>query len=120
MPFSIDVGIDDIIVSNPVKREILTRLPDFQTPKVYTYSLESTIAEMFDAILLRMSGTSRMKDFYDIYYLSGIFDFEGAVLREAVDKTLIHRGREQNPTAFEEIRDFKNNSFLNTQWNGNG
>lgn len=116
IPFSIDVGIDDIIVPNPVKREILTRLPDFQAPKVYTYSLESTIAEKFDAILQRMSGTSRMKDFYDIYYLSGIFDFDGALLREAVDKTLKHRGREQNPTAFEEIRDFENNSFLNTQW----
>lgn len=116
IPFSIDVGIDDIIVPNPVKREILTRLPDFQAPKVYTYSLESTIAEKFDAILQRMSGTSRMKDFYDIYYLSGIFDFDGAVLREAVDKTLKHRGREENPTAFEEIRDFENNVFLNTQW----
>lgn len=116
IPFSIDVGIDDIVVPNPVKREILTRLPDFQAPKVYTYSLESTIAEKFDAILQRMSGTSRMKDFYDIYYLSGIFDFDGAVLREAVDKTLKHRGREQNPAAFEEMRDFENNAFLNTQW----
>lgn len=116
IPFSIDVGIDDIIVPNPVKREILTRLPDFQAPKVYTYSLESTIAEKFDAILQRMSGTSRMKDFYDIYYLSGIFDFDGTVLREAVDKTLKHRGREENPAAFEEIRDFENNVFLNTQW----
>ena len=120
IPFSIDVGIDDIIVPNPVKREILTRLPDFQAPKVYTYSLESTIAEKFDAILQRMSGTSRMKDFYDIYYLSGIFDFDGAVLREAVDKTLKHRGREENPAAFEEIRDFENNVFLNTQWKAFG
>ena len=116
IPFSIDVGIDDIIVPNPVKREILTRLPDFQAPQVYTYSLESTIAEKFDAILQRMSGTSRMKDFYDIYYLSGIFNFDGAVLKEAVEKTLKHRGREQNPAAFEEIRDFENNAFLNTQW----
>lgn len=116
IPFSIDVGIDDIIIPNPVKREILTRLPDFQAPKVFTYSLESTIAEKFDAILQRMSGTSRMKDFYDIYYLSGLFSFDGAVLREALDKTLSHRGRELNPSAFEEIRDFENNVFLSTQW----
>lgn len=116
IPFSIDAGIDDIIVPNPVKREILTRLPDFQAPKVYTYSLESTIAEKFDAILQRMSGTSRMKDFYDIFYLSGVFNFDGAVLREAVDKTLTHRSREKNPAAFEDIRDFENNPFLNTQW----
>ncbi len=116
IPFSIDVGIDDIIVPNPVKREILTRLPDFETPKVYTYSLESTIAEKFDAILQRMTGTSRMKDFYDIYYLSGIFNFDGTVLREAVEKTLKHRGRELNPVIFDEIREFDSNTFLNTQW----
>ena len=48
---------------------ILTRLSEFESPLVYTYSLESTIAEKFDAILQRMSGTSRMKDFYDIYYI---------------------------------------------------
>lgn len=48
---------------------ILTRLPEFESPLVYTYSLESTIAEKFDTILQRMSGTSRMKDFYDIYYI---------------------------------------------------
>jgi len=117
IPFSIDVGIDDIIVPNPIKREILTRLSDFRAPKVYTYSLESTIAEKLDAILQRMSGTSRMKDFYDIYYLSGLFSFDGTVLREAIDKTLSHRGRELNPSAFEEIRDFENSVFLNTQWN---
>ena len=33
-----------------------------------TYSLESTIAEKFDAILQRFELTGRMKDFYDIYY----------------------------------------------------
>ena len=27
-----------------------------------------------------------------------------------------HRGREENPAAFEEIRDFENNVSLNTQW----
>ena len=65
--FSIDIGIDDIIIPNPIQRHIVTRLPEFESPLVYTYSLESTIAEKFDAILQRMSGTSRMKDFYDIY-----------------------------------------------------
>lgn len=116
IPFSIDIGIDDVVVPNPAKRKILTRLPDFQAPEVYTYSLESTIAEKFDAVLQRMSGTSRMKDFYDIYYLSDIFDFEGAVLQEAVEQTLKHRGRSQNPGAFDEIRKFEYNAFLNTQW----
>lgn len=116
IPFSIDVGIDDVIVPNPVKRTIVTRLPDFVSPEVYTYSLESTIAEKFDAIFQRMAGTSRMKDFYDIYYLSGIFDFEGEILIEAVKSTLDHRNRELPDDVFAEIEDFKNNDALNIQW----
>ncbi|WP_026834898.1 nucleotidyl transferase AbiEii/AbiGii toxin family protein [Eubacterium xylanophilum] len=116
IPFSIDVGIDDVIVPDPIKRMIITRLPDFVSPEVYTYSLESTIAEKFDAILQRMAGTSRMKDFYDIYYLSGIFDFEGEILIEAVKSTLDHRKRELQDDVFTEIEDFKNNNALNTQW----
>lgn len=56
IPFSVDVGIDDVIVPDPIKRMIITRLPDFVFPEVYTYSLESTIAEKFDAILQRMAG----------------------------------------------------------------
>ncbi len=117
IPFFIDVGIDDVIVPNPVKRSIVTRLPGFSAPEVLTYSLESTIAEKFDAILQRMSGTSRMKDFYDIYYLSGIFDFEGRMLIEAIKSTLTHRNRELSVDVFEEIADFKNNTALNTLWN---
>ena len=116
IPFSIDVGIDDVIVPDPIKRMIITRLPDFVSPEVYTYSLESTIAEKFDAILQRMAGTSRMKDFYDIYYLSGIFDFEGEILIEAVKSTLVHRNRELPDDIFAEIEDFKNSDALNTQW----
>lgn len=116
IPFSIDVGIDDVIVPNPIKRSIVTRLPDFVSPEVFTYSLESTIAEKFDAILQRMAGTSRMKDFYDIYYLSGIFDFEGETLIEAIKSTLAHRNRELPGDVFAEIAGFKNNNALNTQW----
>ena len=117
IPFSIDIGIDDIIIPNPIQRHIVTRLPEFEPPLVYTYSLESTIAEKFDAILQRMSGTSRMKDFYDIYYLSGIFDFQGKILTEAISKTLIQRERELDKDAFKDISSFKNNTFLQKQWN---
>ena len=62
------------------KRKIPTQLDDFASPTVNTYSLETTIAEKLDAILDLMEFSSRMKDYYDIYYLSHKFDFEGKVL----------------------------------------
>ncbi len=45
-----------------------------------------------DAIIKRMEATSRMKDFFDIYYLSGMFNFEGRKLQEAIFHTFEHRG----------------------------
>lgn len=116
IPFSIDIGVDDVIVPIPVKRTIVTRLPDFVSPEVFTYSLESTIAEKIDAILQRMAGTSRMKDFYDIYYLCGIFDFDSIILTQALRSTLTHRNRGLQTDAFVEIREFKDNIVLNTKW----
>ena len=46
------------------------------------------MAEKFDSILKRITASSRMKDFYDIYYRSQVFDFEGRVLQEAIFETL--------------------------------
>ena len=116
IPFSIDIGIDDVIVPDVVVRRITTRLDGFEMPEVCTYSLESTIAEKVDAILQRMETTSRMKDFYDIYYLSGIFDFDGTILQKAILKTMEHRGHEIEADTFERIRHFPENQFLQTQW----
>ena len=116
IPFSIDVGVDDVIVPGAVKRTVSTRLNGFHPPTIYTYSLESTIAEKFDAIIKRMEATSRMKDFFDIYYLSGVFDFEGRKLQEAIFRTLEYRGTIYESDSFERIRDFKNNTSVLKLW----
>ncbi|OJV65095.1 MAG: nucleotidyltransferase [Clostridiales bacterium 38-18] len=116
IPFSIDIGMNDVIVPKAVKRCIKTRLTDFEEPEVYTYSLESTIAEKFDAILKRMEATSRMKDFFDIYYLSSMFDFDGRKLQEAVWQTIQHRGTVYEANSFDRISAFGDNAFLSAQW----
>ena len=117
VPFSIDVGIDDVIIPEAVIRQLAVRLEGFTAPEIYTYSLESTIAEKLDAILDRMETTSRMKDFFDIYYLSNMFDFDGEILAEAVRRTSEHRNRTLNKAAFERIVEFTSNQFLMVQWN---
>ena len=44
-PFSIDFGVGDVIVPKQEKRRIPTQLPEFESPMVNTYSVETTIAE---------------------------------------------------------------------------
>ena len=41
IPFSVDIGVDDVIVPHAVKRTVATRLKGFKEPNIYTYSLES-------------------------------------------------------------------------------
>lgn len=97
-------------------RRLSTRLDGFEAPEIYTYSLESTISEKFDAILQRMETTSRMKDFFDIYYLSNVFDFSGKMLKDAIMLTVEHRKRVLEQDAFERIREFAYNPFLKALW----
>ncbi len=116
VPFSVDVGIDDVIVPAAEIRKIVTRLEGFEAPEIYTYTLESTIAEKFDAILQRMDATSRMKDFFDIYYLSNVFDFDGGLLKDAILETTKHRDRELEDDVFVRIEKFDESDFFQRQW----
>jgi predicted nucleotidyltransferase component of viral defense system len=92
IPLSIDLGVGDVVVPSPVERTLPVLLPEFEEPKILTYSLESTVAEKLDAIISLMEATSRMKDFFDIYYMATTFNFDGRKLQEAIYETLTNRG----------------------------
>lgn len=116
VPFNVDIGVGDVIVPQAEQRTFNTQLPDFEAPVIKTYSLESTIAEKFDAILQRFELTSRMKDFYDIYYLSRTFDFEGAKLQAAIYETLQQRGTPYDRDSFKRIIALAEDVDMQKRW----
>ena len=116
IPFNVDIGVGDVIVPQAEQRTINTQLPDFETPIINTYSLESTIAEKFDAILQRFELTGRMKDFYDIYYLARTFDFDGAKLQTAIFETLQRRGTSYNRDSFKRIIGLADDTDMQKRW----
>lgn len=115
-PFFIDIGVGDVIVPESVKRSIPTQLPDFPAPVIHTYSLETTIAEKLDAILSLMDYSSRMKDYYDIYYLAGKFDFRSDILIEAMRQTFDNRKRDFTEGQFVKLVYFADNSSMQKKW----
>ena len=115
-PFSIDFGVGDVIVPKQQKRRIPTQLDNFTAPTVNTYSLETTIAEKIDAILSLMEFSSRMKDYYDIYYLANKFDFDGKVLSEALKKTFDNRGHRFTVEQFEQVMGFDDDAAMQKEW----
>jgi len=86
----IDIGFGDVIVPGP-SRVTYPTLLDFPAPVLKGYSMESTIAEKYQAMVKLGGLNSRMKDFYDIWMLSRVFDFRGEILAEAVKKTFKNR-----------------------------
>ena len=72
--------------------------------------------EKIDAILSLMEFSSRMKDYYDIYYLANKFDFDGKVLTEALKKTFENRGHTFTIEQFEQVMSFADDSAMQKKW----
>lgn len=115
-PFSIDFGVGDVIVPKQEKRKIPTQLNDFSSPMINTYSLETTIAEKIDAILSLMEFSSRMKDYYDIYYLANKFDFDGKILVDALKRTFANREHNFTVEQFEQVMSFDADDLMQRKW----
>ena len=114
--FSVDFGVGDVIVPKQEKRSIPTQLPDFVSPTVNTYSIETVIAEKIDAILTLMEFSSRMKDYYDIYYIANKFDFDGQVLSEALRETFANRNHLFTVEQFKQVMNFDNDAAMQKKW----
>ena len=116
IPIRIDIGYGDIIYPGRVLMEFPTVLDD-DGPKIFAYSLESCIAEKFEAIVSLGYDNSRFKDYYDLYLLTGTYDFEGNKMQRAVKETFIHRKTsiEKEIVAFEE--GFTEDPIRISRWN---
>ena len=87
----IDVGFGD--ATTPVSVEVdYPVILDLPAPRLRAYAKESVVAEKFEAMVALGRINSRMKDFYDVWFLSRTFDFEGRILARAVGSTFARRG----------------------------
>lgn len=87
----IDIGFGDVITPAPIDVDYPTML-NFPTPKLHAYPRETVVAEKFEAMVKLGMANSRMKDLYDLWELSRRFDFEGPMLKSAVQATFERRG----------------------------
>ena len=69
----IDVGFGDAVWPAPELEAFPVLLEDFEAPRPRTYLKEAVVAEKFQAMVDLGMANSRMKDFYDLWYLSEHF-----------------------------------------------
>jgi len=111
----IDIGFGDVVVPEPVKIQY-PKLLDFDGPEIIAYSLETVIAEKFDAMISLALLNSRMKDFYDIFQLMFKKKYESEVLKKSIKETLKKRNTKLDSDLLVFSERFKNDPQKNKQW----
>jgi predicted nucleotidyltransferase component of viral defense system len=116
LQLQVDVGFGDAVVPDPQVAEIPTLL-DLPAAKLRTYPRETVVAEKLHGMVTFGIANSRMKDFYDTWYLSTRFPFEGADLATAIEATFSRRETEiptDLPLALAD--EFADDDRKQTQW----
>jgi predicted nucleotidyltransferase component of viral defense system len=118
IPLQIDIGFGDAVTpeAQPVQ---LPPMLDLPAPTLLAYPPETVVAEKLEALVSLGIANTRMKDFYDLWHLSRTFAFDGAILRQAVDRTF-ERRRTPRPdtTPIGLTADFSGDASKQAQWRG--
>jgi len=111
----IDIGFGDIVYPGYLNANYPSLLYD-DILNLQVYSLESIIAEKFEAMVKLLYINSRMKDFYDIYNISDNHTISGEHLKNAIRLTFENRktNLDSVPVLFTE--EFYFDEGINNQW----
>ena len=99
IPMQIDIGFGDCIFPMP-EQHYLPTLLNLPAPFLWCYSRESVIAEKLEAMMTLGALNSRMKDFYDVWFLSRQYSFNGETLARAIQLTFKQRKTEYTEPIF--------------------
>jgi predicted nucleotidyltransferase component of viral defense system len=116
IPVRIDVGFGDVVIPDPTISRFPTIL-EMPVPHLRMYSMESVIAEKFEAMVSIGAVNSRMKDYLDIYMFASNRSFDGRVISDAIKSTFERRGTpfpRGVPDALTE--EFANSNDKRIQW----
>lgn len=114
--FQIDIAIGDPITPKPIVYKYCPILGDSYVD-VWSYNIETVIAEKLETILRRAEANSRIRDYYDLYliYTKGWNDIKIDDLRKAIYKTFEKRNYHGNIE--ETVAILKDSEIIKNRWN---
>jgi len=116
IPMQIDIGFGDAVYPEPELASFPVLLP-MEAPLIRAYPREASIAEKFHAMVVLDIRNSRMKDFYDIWFMANTWTFDMASLCNAILASF-ERRRSAIPTGIPLALkdDFLNDPRKKQQW----
>lgn len=114
--FQIDIATGDPITPKPIVYKYCPILGDSYV-YVWSYNIETVIAEKLETILRRAEANSRIRDYYDLYliYTKGWNDIKIDDLRKAIYKTFEKRNYHGNIE--ETVAILKDSEIIKNRWN---
>jgi len=116
IPLQVDIGFGDVVTPEPERIEFPTLL-NYPPPRLLAYPRYTMVAEKFEAMVRLGMANSRMKDFYDLWLMSRLFEFNGPTLCDAIRNTFRRRSTSLPgglPMAFTD--EFRKDAQKRTQW----
>ena len=113
--FQIDIATGDPITPKPIVYKYRPILGDSYI-NVWSYNIETIVAEKLETILRRAEANSRIRDYYDLYliFTKGWNYIKIDVLRKAVDKTFEKRNYTGNVE--EKLAILKASEVIKRRW----
>ncbi len=117
IPMQVDIGFGDAVYPEPELATFPVLLP-MEAPLIRAYPREAAIAEKFHAMVVLDIRNSRMKDFYDIWFMANSWTFDMVSLRNAILASFERRGSKiPDSVPFALTSDFLNDPQKTLQWN---
>ena len=114
---TMDVGFGDVITPHPVEMDYPVIFEESEEINLVAYSLETVVAEKIQTMIDRSVTNSRMKDFFDLYRILSVHQFDTEILQEAINATFANRNTVYSPDHSLFGEDFKQDRGMTTQWN---
>jgi predicted nucleotidyltransferase component of viral defense system len=114
IPIQVDVGFGDAVTPGLLDYPTLLPMP---TPRIHAYPMDAVVAEKLEAIISLGMLNSRMKDFYDIWFLARTFPFEAKSLGGVLRATFERRKTALDPDALKLLlSELSGDGAKRTQW----
>lgn len=111
---SIDIATGDLITPREIEYDYKMIFED-RSLKIMTYNIESIIAEKFQTVINRGILNSRMKDYYDLYYLLTYKEISKKQLKNAIIRTFEKRETDINDID-RVLTEIRTSDFIKELW----
>lgn len=117
IPLKLDISTGDIITPAAVRYSLKLMFED-RFIHVWSYNLETVLAEKAESIISRGGLNTRMRDYYDLYILQKTdLQIDTEVLRDAIVSTSRKRKSEEKIVNYKEVlKEISDSTVMKAQW----